>query len=153
MESKLLCEYKFKFYLNASHYIFIEGKKGETHPHTWEIILNIIIPRSEFVEFRVFEKAIEAFFKPYQNQTMNNIKPFNTIVPTLENMIDYFGVEVGKIIHNTGGELSQIEGSETPTRSYILNYTDKEDYIKNVENYSGDAVSGIIDQWLDDILS
>lgn len=31
--------YRFKFYLNANHYIIINGVEGETHPHTWELPL------------------------------------------------------------------------------------------------------------------
>ena len=34
-------EYKFKFYLNANHYIIIDGKEGEQHPHTWEFMVHI----------------------------------------------------------------------------------------------------------------
>ena len=34
MSSKIFREYKFKFYLNANHYIIINGKEGETHPDT-----------------------------------------------------------------------------------------------------------------------
>lgn len=30
-------EYKFKFYLNANHFIVINGKEGEVHPHTWGV--------------------------------------------------------------------------------------------------------------------
>ena len=32
-------DYRIKVYLNARHYIFINGKQGQTHPHTWEFVL------------------------------------------------------------------------------------------------------------------
>ena len=35
--------YRFKFYLNANHYIIINGVEGETHPHTWEFTIDIMI--------------------------------------------------------------------------------------------------------------
>ena len=44
-------QYKFKFYLNARHAIYRDGVMGQVHPHTWEITLNVIKGRDEFVEF------------------------------------------------------------------------------------------------------
>ena len=41
MAVRLYREYRLKFYLNAKHYIIINGHKGETHPHTWEFTLSI----------------------------------------------------------------------------------------------------------------
>ena len=59
MTTKLYREYKFKFYLNANHYIIINGKNGQTHPHTWEFVFYIMKSEGEFVLFNKFEKAIE----------------------------------------------------------------------------------------------
>ena len=42
MATRLYREYKFKFYLNANHYIIINGKNGQTHPHTWEFVFYIM---------------------------------------------------------------------------------------------------------------
>ena len=55
MAVKLYREYRIKFYLNMRHYIIIDGKKGEIHPHTWEFALDIKFGRSSFVEFNIFE--------------------------------------------------------------------------------------------------
>lgn len=44
MAVRLYREYRLKFYLNAKHYIIINGHKGETHPHTWEFTLSIRYP-------------------------------------------------------------------------------------------------------------
>ena len=53
MAVKLYREYRIKFYLNMRHYIIIDGKKGEIHPHTWEFALDIKFGRSSFVEFNI----------------------------------------------------------------------------------------------------
>lgn len=150
MENKLFCEYKFKFYLNASHSIVINGNQGQIHPHTWEISLDILVPKSDFTEFNEYEKAIENFFKQYQNKTINSFKPFDTIIPTLENMIDYFGNEIREIVHTTGGELAQIEGSETPTRSYVVSYIDDSEYVAGIQQYSEKSLSRVFDKVLDE---
>ena len=56
MATRLYREYKFKFYLNANHYIIINGKNGQTHPHTWEFVFYIMKSEGEFVLFNKFEK-------------------------------------------------------------------------------------------------
>ena len=40
-------QYKFKFYLNARHGIYKNGLMGEIHPHTWEIVINVVKGRDE----------------------------------------------------------------------------------------------------------
>ncbi len=153
MDNKIFCEYRFKFYLNASHSIIINGKQGQVHPHTWEITLDILVTRKDFTEFNVYEKTLTDFFAKYQNQTINDIPPFDAIIPTLETMVEYFGNEIRELIRGMGCELIRIEGSETPTRSYIISYAKTTEYFQNVEKSSKEAMSRVIDSMLDDILA
>lgn len=152
MEHKLFREYRFKFYLNASHSIIINGRQGEVHPHTWEFTVLILIRREGFVEFRDFEKAIEQFFTPYQNHTMNDVEPFNAVIPTLENIVDYFGGALRDIIRDKGGELIQIEGSETPSRSYVVSYEHSADFLSSTGHSGEQSMSEVLDNMLDDML-
>ncbi len=149
MEQQLLRKYIFKFYLNGSHSIVINGNKGDVHPHTWEIVLEVVLQRSEFVQFSVYEKVVELFFSRYQNRTLNEVKPFDLIVPTLENMVEYFGEELRKLLRSEGGDLAKIEGSETPTRSYVISYTKDSEYLTGIRRNSERAVSDILDRMLD----
>lgn len=142
-------KYRFKFYLNASHYIIINGRQGDVHPHTWEIIIEVLILKKEFVEFNIFERSIEKFFQQYQNQTMNNIPPFNTIMPTLENLVEYFGQEIRILLRKEGGELTQIEGSETPTRTYIITYEHDAEFSDSIEAMTKDSVDDMLGKMLD----
>lgn len=112
-------EYKLKFYLNAKHYILHEDVVGEIHPHTWEISLHFSIPNSKFVEFSTIEKDVNAYLSKYQNLVINEVEPFDSIIPTLENMTDYFLIDFSKIIEKYQGILFTTEISETPTRTYI----------------------------------
>lgn len=153
MEDRLFCEYRFKFYLNASHSILINGRQGAVHPHTWEFTLDILVPRNEFKEFNSYEQNPADFFAQYQNITLNDVQPFDTIVPTLENMVEYFGDELRKSIRNDGGELLRIEGSETPTRSYVISYDRSSVYMDSVEDNSEAALDKMLEKMLDDILA
>lgn len=152
MEIELYREYRIKFYLNARHYIIINGKRGEVHPHTWEFALNIKFGRSSFVEFNVFEKGISQYLAPYQNQIMNEVEPFDAILPTLENMVDYFAEEFYRIIHEIGGILIRIEASETPTRSYILNISESPTVIEQNEKIEKQVMADVVDAVLDEIV-
>ena len=122
IEKQLFREYRFKFYLNMNHYIIINGAEGQLHPHTWEFTFLVIKEKSDFVQFNVFERLIEDYLETYQGKILNEMDPFQTIVPTLENVTDCFSEDIRKILKEHGGELISTESSETPTRSYIINY-------------------------------
>ncbi len=149
---KIFREYRLKFYLNARHYIIIGNEKGDTHPHTWEFALTILIRKKEFVKFGMFESKIEEYLSKYQDRVVNEVAPFNAILPTLENMVDYFADDLGKVIKEVGGELVCIEGSEGPSRSYILNLREENESIDAVDGNSENILSDIIDTILDDII-
>lgn len=119
-------QYRFKFYLNASHAIYINGALGERHPHTWEISINVLKMQEDFVAFNKLEVEIEAFIEHYQNSYLNDKEPFTTLNPTLENCCWYFKEQLTQILNNKGWLLLMIEMSETPTRSYVINLLDEE---------------------------
>lgn len=152
MENGYNREYKFKAYLNCSHFIIINGKEGQVHPHTWEFTICVARKGEDFIAFNAFEKAIESFIAPFQNRVVNEISPFDKIVPTLENVSDYFGEHLRKIIRGIGGEVILMESSETPTRSYVLDYEDELDFKENMEQNRKEVTDQIIDTVLDEII-
>ena len=118
-------KYKFKFYLNASHSIYINGVLGQSHPHTWEFSLSVLKVWGDFVQFNHVEKSIEELLYTYQNSYINGIEPFTKINPTLENICEYFKETLKKILMDIGWVLMIIEISETPSRSYIIDLIDE----------------------------
>lgn len=113
-------QYKFNFYLNASHAIYINGELGASHPHTWEIVLKTIKSQKGFMLFQEIEKKIEEFLNPFQNQFINDFSPFDVINPTLENLTSYLLEQLTDILEPYGWIVFYIEVAETPTRSYII---------------------------------
>ena len=152
MNNTLYREYKFKFYLNANHFIIIDGKEGQRHPHTWEFMVDILMNNDEFVQFDSYEKAIDQYFNRYQNRVINEIEPFDHIIPTLENMSDYFIHDIRGIVKDLGGELIKMESSETPTRSYVISFERESGFLENVRKNSEKKMDGIIDSVLENIL-
>lgn len=152
MDSKLFREYKFKFYLNASHSIIINGRQGEVHPHTWEICLDILVQKNAFTEFNEYEKVAQNFFAKYQDRVLNDVEPFDKLMPTLENIVDYFGDELRRLIKDVNGTLMRIEGGETPTRSYAVSYAKDDEFITDVGVTTQKALDNVIDDLLDRVL-
>ena len=151
MAIEIYREYRLKFYLNARHYIIIGGNKGDVHPHTWEFTLHIRFGRGSFTEFNTFEKGINAYLAPYQNTTLNEMAPFDAILPTLESMTDHFAQEFRKIIHDIDGILVRVEASETPTRSYVVNISESADQDED-EGARARIRSEVMDAILDQIV-
>ena len=144
-------EYKFKFYLNANHFIVINGKEGEIHPHTWEFMVDVLMSDQKFVQFDAYEKAIDEYNK-YQNRILNEVEPFDHMVPTLENMSDYFADEIRGIVKELGGHLVKMESSETPTRSYVISFEREQEYLESIRKSSKQQMSDVIDGILDRII-
>lgn len=136
-------QYKFKFYLNASHSIYINGSMGQRHPHTWEITLHVLKEKEGFVEFGILEKRIEDWMSQYQDKLLNEVPPFDRINPTMENCCDYFKEAIQKLLSGAGWLLLMIEMSETPTRSYVINLFD-EDSNEAAKHYNSDTVAANI---------
>lgn len=113
-------EYELKFYLNAQHHVVFDGKKGADHPHTWEFTLTIRVPNGDLKPFSVFENGVNDYLRPYQNQVLNDIAPFDAVMPTLESLAEEFAHALAPIIADEGGELVRMKASEGPTRSYVL---------------------------------
>ena len=145
-------EYKFKFYLNINHYIIINGKEGQPHPHTWEFTVHIKKLTNKFLQFNVFEQAIEEYLVPYQNTLLNTVEPFDRIIPTLEHVSDYFGEQFQKIIRDIGGELLWMESSETPTRSYLIDYQEDEGVCDEMMVERHQVVQHVVDSVINDVL-
>ncbi|NLW89832.1 MAG: 6-pyruvoyl tetrahydrobiopterin synthase [Clostridiaceae bacterium] len=150
-----ISRYNFKFYLNASHAIYLNGILGQSHPHTWEVSLDTIKVRDDFIQFDVIEKEVERFFSSFQDTDINKTPPFDVINPTLENICAFLRDELGKLLSSNGWLLTRIEISETPSRSYIIDLSDETDPIADADRISEEALTEIdkkVEALLDKIL-
>lgn len=73
-----------------------------------------------FVQFNDVEYTIEKMLSDYQDKYINEIPPFDTLNPTLENICLHFKDCIDEQMKNMGWLLLKIEISETPTRSYMI---------------------------------
>ncbi|MCR4689423.1 MAG: 6-carboxytetrahydropterin synthase [Saccharofermentans sp.] len=129
--------YRIKVYLNASHYVVFDGKKGEVHPHTWSFTATVYTSSNDVVKFTNHEKAVEDVIEPYQNKVLNDMPPFGALMPSLENLTEYFATQTQEAVRPYGYRLKDFEGSETPVRTYGIVFPEAdeldEDDIDEVE--------------------
>ncbi len=118
--AKTYKQYKFKYYLNMNHFITINDKPGEVHPHTWEISISVITERGD-LPFTNIERKMDEIMGNYQDKLLNECEPFDRVVPTVENAAKYFFRLIQDHIIQEDWILLMLELSETPTRSYIIN--------------------------------
>lgn len=121
-------QYKYKFYINASHYVMLKGKKGDIHSHCFELVIELLaqeqaessMERASMLSFTEVEQVIENALSKYQNVLLNEIWPFDQISPTLENLCVEFKKLVEEVLKGQGWTVLSTELSETPTRSFII---------------------------------
>lgn len=119
-----------------NHFIYNNGKAGEVHPHTWELMLSVISNNSEMTPFFNLERKVEQLMDKYQDKLLNDCEPFDEIIPTVENAARYFFRMIQDAIMQEGWILLMLELSETPTRSYVINAVlDEESIWAEWQNY------------------
>lgn len=75
------------------------------------------------------------------------------IVPTIENVTDHFNDELQKLLRENRGELVSLEGSETPTRSYIVSHRNESEFIDQIGKIKSEQISGMINYVVDQLIS
>lgn len=147
-------KYKYKFYLNINHAIYINGKLGETHPHTWEIILSVKSFNKDFVQFNEVEILINTILNKFQNTTINEMPPFDKINPTLENVCNYLNDIIGEKTKSMNIVLDMIEMCESPKRSFIIENDDNILYNEDIkeenalDNKNEKLINGILEKYI-----
>ena len=131
--------YRLKNYLNASHFVVFNGRKGNVHPHTWEFSALLVSCTEEVTKFTDTERKISAIFEPYQNKVLNDVAPFDSINPSLENMTEYFIGRIEKAVEGFGYKLVEVEGSETPVRTFGVRIDDSMPSNEKKYSYSDDC--------------
>ena len=123
----MIVQYKYKFFLNAMHFVVIEGKQGAAHSHCFEIVVDIAaVDESKFTMFKDIEMKMEELLEPYQDKLLNDISPFDEINPTIENIGKYLSKTFNRELYKLGWAMLCIEISESPSRSFIINVVDDE---------------------------
>lgn len=113
--------YRLHFYLNASHAMRWNNQLGEEHPHTWELICQVVRGSDEhFIRFNEIEEQIQTIIDPLQGQFLNLVPPFDQENPSLEQLGEYFFDQIDHQLATVHCFLTQLEIGESPTRFFLV---------------------------------
>ena len=118
--SERIGTYRLKYYVHARHAIRWEEGLGDEHGHSWEIMVEFQTSNQEMIVFDQIEKLLGKTFEKYTGVFLNDIPPFDTLNPTLENITMHFFELVSEKIEPLHAILDRIEVGESPTRYYCI---------------------------------
>ncbi len=108
-------------FLNGRHYL--ASGPDETHPHSWRIQARLRgNPGDEeggLIGFEDVRSIVEDHITPYKDKLLNRVAPFDTVIPTTENMAAVFYERVAADLATKGVKLDSLCLWETPT-SYVV---------------------------------
>lgn len=111
--------YKLSYYLNAQH--SFDYQKNNIHTHTFHICLYIEdLKKDDLINYRTVDQAINHFLKLYSGNYMNDISPFDRLLPSIENIGEVFYEELKLELIKLGLDLIKLEISENPLRIYSV---------------------------------
>ena len=94
------------------------GDCARLHGHNWQVEVsvcsNVLDDNGIAIDFREIKKQTKLVIKRLDHQYLNEIKPFDVLNPTAENIAKYFFDEVGLLINNEDISVKEVLIWETP---------------------------------------
>ena len=94
------------------------GDCARLHGHNWQVEVsvcsNVLDDNGIAIDFREIKKQTKLVIKRLDHQYLNEIKPFDVLNPTAENIAKYFFDEVGLLINNEYIKVKEVLIWETP---------------------------------------
>ena len=94
------------------------GDCSRLHGHNWQVEVMVssqVLDESGIaIDFREIKKQTKAVVKRLNNQYLNEIKPFDVLNPTAENIAKYFFDEIGILIKEENVKVKEVLIWETP---------------------------------------
>ena len=111
--------YKLSYYLNAQH--SFDNNKESAHAHSFTITLWIDdLSRKGFCDFTQISDIVNSYFSQFSGKYLNEIKDFQTLSPTLENMALVFYEHLKEVLLYRRYDLIQLDICENPLRVYSI---------------------------------
>ena len=97
------------------------GDCSRLHGHNWGVEVMVFSNKLDetgiAIDFREIKKQTKVVAKRLDHQYLNEIKPFDALNPTAENIAKYFFDEVGLLINNQDAKVKEVTIWETPRAS------------------------------------
>ena len=80
------------------------GDCARLHGHNWQVEVSVcskvLDDNGIAIDFREIKKQTKLVIKRLDHQYLNEIKPFDVLNPTAENIAEYIHIELTKLINN-----------------------------------------------------
>jgi len=97
------------------------GDCARLHGHNWQVEVSVcsevVDDNGIAIDFREIKKQTKLVIKRLDHQYLNEIKPFDVLNPTAENIAKYFFEEVGLLINSDNVKVKEVLIWETPRSS------------------------------------
>ena len=97
------------------------GDCARLHGHNWQVEVSVcsevLDDNGIAIDFREIKKQTKLVIKRLDHQYLNEIKPFDVLNPTAENIAKYFFEEVGLLINSENVKVKEVLIWETPRSS------------------------------------
>ena len=94
------------------------GDCSRLHGHNWQVEVMVssqVLDESGIaIDFREIKKQTKTVVKRLDHQYLNEIKPFDVLNPTAENIAKYFFDEIGILIKEENVKVKEVLIWETP---------------------------------------
>ena len=94
------------------------GDCARLHGHNWQVevmVCSQVLNESGIaIDFREIKRQTKLVVKRLDHQYLNEIKPFDVLNPTAENIAKYFFDEIAVLINNQNGKVKEVTIWETP---------------------------------------
>ncbi|MBT8009466.1 MAG: 6-carboxytetrahydropterin synthase QueD [Gammaproteobacteria bacterium] len=94
------------------------GDCARLHGHNWQVEVSVcsqVLDDSGIaIDFREIKKQTKLVVKRLDHQYLNEIKPFDVLNPTAENIAKYFFDEIALLITNKDVKVKEVMILETP---------------------------------------
>ena len=94
------------------------GDCARLHGHNWQVEVsvcsNVLDDNGIAIDFREIKTQTKLVIKRLDHQYLNEIKPFDVLNPTAENIAKYFFEEVGLLINSENVKVKEVLIWETP---------------------------------------
>lgn len=109
---------KLLAFLNARHFVIFGDKLGPVHAHSWQMKVDVKVPANnpKQIAFNDILMKIKTSLDTYENSLLNEKSPFDSVMPTTENIAGVLYEKIEREISTLGIGLVRLSVWESPTK-------------------------------------
>lgn len=111
--------YRSRCQFNAVHSLDLSDPR-KMHAHTFRVTAYIENIGEELFAIDRCDAVLDQYFERYRGLRMNDVNPFQALLPTIENMCQVFYEDLTERLSEEGVKLVKLELGDSPLTSYSV---------------------------------